>query len=196
MTVAVSCIVEGDGEVAAVPVLLRRLGLWLTPAAFPAILPPIRVRKDRFLNREDEFNKYLKLASAKCGPAGWVLILLDADDDCPARSGTDIFTRARSKLAHARLGVVLANREYEAWFIAGASSLNGCRGFVCGENDAQTDAELHRNAKEWIKQRMAAGAYGISDQAAFSARIDLELVRRRSRSFRKLCAEWQRHMPA
>jgi hypothetical protein len=39
---AVSCIVEGDGEVAAVPVLLRRLGMWLTPDAFPDILwPPI-----------------------------------------------------------------------------------------------------------------------------------------------------------
>jgi hypothetical protein len=50
--VKVAAIVEGDGEVAAVPVLLRRLGAWRTPTVFTEVLLPIRVRRDRFLNRE------------------------------------------------------------------------------------------------------------------------------------------------
>ena len=60
------------------------------------LLPPIRVRRDRFLNREDEFRRYLLLAAAKCGDQGWILILLDADDDCPAESAIQILRRAQA----------------------------------------------------------------------------------------------------
>ncbi len=42
--ITVATIVEGDGEVAALPVLLRRLGVWLSPALTFDIPPPIRVR--------------------------------------------------------------------------------------------------------------------------------------------------------
>ena len=53
MTVIAS-IVEGDGEVAALPILLRRVGAWQSPEKGFNVLPPIRVRRDRFLNRDDE----------------------------------------------------------------------------------------------------------------------------------------------
>lgn len=64
---AVAAIVEGDGEVAALPVLLRRLRAWQTPELPVHLLPPIRVRRERFLNREDELHRHLLLAAAKCG---------------------------------------------------------------------------------------------------------------------------------
>lgn len=81
--ISLSPIVEGDGEVAALPVLLRRIAEWRTPEVYVDVLAPIRVYKDRFLNRDDEFTRHLKLAAAKAGERGWILILLDADDDCP-----------------------------------------------------------------------------------------------------------------
>ena len=81
----VASIVEGDGEVVALPVLLRRLNDWLTPDLYVDVLHPIRVRKDRFLNRVDEFRRHLLLARGKAGAGGWILILLDSDDDCPAQ---------------------------------------------------------------------------------------------------------------
>ncbi|MGC9216666.1 hypothetical protein [Acidithiobacillus sp.] len=86
MTVIAS-IVEGDGEVAALPILLRRVGAWQSPDKNFNVLPPIRVRRDRFLNRDDEFRRMLLLAAAKCGESGWILVLLDADDDCPSELG-------------------------------------------------------------------------------------------------------------
>lgn len=157
----VASIVEGDGEVAALPVLLRRLGEWKTPDLYVHVLPPIRVRKDRFLNRAEEFNRHLQLAAAK----------------------------------YRRLAVVLANREYEAWFIAAAASLDGFRNFHCQPDDGFADAETPRNAKGWIGERIAGGAYHqTTDQAAFSARMDLEVAYARSRSFRKLCSEWSRNV--
>lgn len=188
----VASIVEGEGEVAALPILLRRLAEWRTPQGHPEVQTPIRIRRDRFLNREDEFRRHLSLAAKKCGNDGWILVLLDADDDCPVELGTEILRRARSCVSHMSVSVVLAKREYEAWFIAAAASLNGYRGFVI---DAIEDInpETPRDAKGWIKARMSAGAYGeTTDQPAFTAHMNLQQVFARSRSFRKLCSEWDR----
>lgn len=196
MKTTVAAIVEGDGEVAALPLLLRRLGEWRTPGVHSLVCPPIRVRRDRFLNREEEFHRHLMLAAAKCGDEGWILVLLDADDDCPAQLGAQILERARACVPHRRISVVLAKREYEAWFIAAAESLNGQRGFSFDPTES-IDAESPRDAKGWLKARMAGGSYGeATDQPAFSARMDLQLAFERSRSFRKLCDEWSRQVPA
>jgi hypothetical protein len=185
-------IVEGDGEVAAFPVLLRRVGQWLTPEIGASILAPIRVRKDRFLNRQEEFRRHLLLAAAKAGKGGWILILLDADDDCPALKGVEISERAKEIVPHRRIAVVLANREYEAWFIAAAASINGHRGLALTAGDQDVAAENPRDAKGWLAQRLPTGTYREStDQAAFSAVLDLQLAFDRSRSFRKLCSEWK-----
>ena len=192
----VIAIVEGDGEVAAVPVLLRRLAEWLTPGLPVRVLTPIRVYKDRFLNRQEEFSRHLQLAASKCGNAGWVLVILDADDDCPAAKGHDVLQKARTLIPHRRVAVVLANREYEAWFIASARSLDGVRGFKCEFGDEVADAEIPRNAKGWMSKRMT-GSYGeMTDQPAFTARMSLSDAHARSRSFRKLCEEWTRNMAA
>lgn len=187
---AVAAIVEGDGEVSALPVLLRRLGEWRTPDVHTQVLPPIRVHRDRFLHRDEEFRRHLLLAAAKCGEGGWILVLLDADDDCPADLGRQILERVQAHVSHRRVSVVLANREYEAWFIAAAESLDGQRGFSFNPQDV-IEAERPRDAKGWMKSRMAEGAYReTTDQAAFSAHMDLQQAFDRSRSFRKLCAEW------
>jgi hypothetical protein len=192
----VVAIVEGEGEVAAVPVLLRRLAAWRTPGVSPEVPTPLRVRRDRLLNRDEEFRRFLLLAAAKCGENGWILLLLDADDDCPAELAKRILARARDCIPHVRVSVVLAKREYEAWFIAAAESLHGHRGFRFDPAD-RIDAESPRNAKGWLRERMPGGTYGeTTDQPAFSARFDLQQAFDGSRSFRKLCAEWERQAAA
>lgn len=192
--VTVVSIVEGDGEVAALPVLLRRLGGWLSPGVAVNIPPPIRVRRDRFLNKDEEFRRHLLLAAAKCGDNGWILVLLDADDDCPAELGPQVLRRVGGIVPHRRVSVVLANREYEAWFLAAAESLHGLRGFAF-EHPKNFEPERPRNAKGWLGERMAGGTYReTTDQPAFSARMDLQQAFDNSRSFRKLCKEWSMQM--
>ncbi|MGY6277811.1 DUF4276 family protein [Methylomonas sp. MgM2] len=188
----VTAIVEGDGEVIALPILLRRLNEWLTPDVYVDVGYPIRVRRDRFLNKEDEFRRHLGLAANKCGDEGWILILFDADDDCPAELGREILARAQRIAPHRKISVVLANREYEAWFIAAAESLQGSRGFNYDPTNP-VDPERPRDAKGWINACMVNRSYGeTTDQPAFSAQIDLQLAFDRSRSFRKLCSEWNK----
>jgi hypothetical protein len=190
----VACIVEGDGEVAALPVLLRRICEWQTPESPARIPTPIRVYKDRFLNRDGEFRRHLLLAAAKCEQSGWVLVLLDADDDCPAARGAEILQRAQAIIPHRRISVILANREYEAWFIAAARSLDGMRNFVLESPADVVAPEVPRNAKGWLARRMGGAGYNeTTDQPAFSARMDLQQAFDSSRSFKKLCSEWLKH---
>ena len=192
--ISIASIVEGDGEVSALPILLRRLAAEWEPTALINPLQPIRVRRDKFLNREDEFRRQLLLAAAKSGDEGWILIVLDADDDCPAITGQQIYTRAQQYVPHRRLSVVLANREFEAWFIAAAHSLQGVRGFFV-RDDERIEAESPRNAKGWMREHMQKGIYReILDQPAFAARINLQQAFENSRSFRKLCREWSSHV--
>ena len=147
-------IVEGDGEVASLPVLLRRIGEWKNPGEYIEISRPIRVRRDQFLNKDEIFSKSIQLAGLKSAQSdeGWILILLDADDDCPVQLAQDIFDRAKSILPDQKISVVFANREYEAWFLAAARSLDGVRGFRIDEN--VPDPDSIRGAKEWLKKGM------------------------------------------
>jgi len=184
MNRTVVCIVEGDGEVRAIPILIRRLaaarGIYdLT------IPPPIRVHRDQFLNRTDEFERKVLLASAKA-QGGVVLILLDADDDCPVLLAREIDGRARPHIRDATLCVVIPNREYEAWFLAAAESIAGLRGLNDGLASPPQPDSL-RNAKGWLSERMNGGRYHeVSDQPALSALFDIDAAHQRSRSFRKL----------
>lgn len=191
MTRTVACIVEGDGEVRSVPLLLRRLAE--KKGVFDLqVPPPIRVHKDQFLRRAEEFERKLLLAAGKAR-GGAVLVLLDADDDCPVELSRDVLARGQTFVTGASLHVVVANREYEAWLLAAASSLAGCRG-LRDDLDVPPQPDDIRNAKGWLSQRMVEGRYHeVSDQPALSAAIDLEQARLSSRSFRKL-AETIEHL--
>lgn len=192
--ISIASIVEGDGEVRALPVLLRRLFEWRPGGVHAQPLRPIRVHRDRFLNRDEDFRKQLLLAAAKCGDEGWILVVLDADDDCPVTLAAEIYRRAQQYVSHRRLSVVIANREFEAWFIAAAQSLDGHRGFRCPAVVA-VEPETPRDAKGWLRRHMESGTYSeVLDQPAFAAAIDMEQTFRNSRSFRKLCKEWRTHV--
>ena len=116
-----------------------------------------------------------------------VLILIDGDDDCPAELGPTMRQRAQGAAGGLPVHVVLAHREYEAWFLAAIESLRGRRGI---REDALQDPqpEASRNAKGRLEERMAANAVysETTDQAALSQLFSLEDAYRRSRSFRKL----------
>jgi hypothetical protein len=187
-------IVEGHGEVAAVPELLRRMVAWSAPSCYVEVAPPIRTARSKFLNDPDEFSKMLQLASLKAADTGWVLLLLDADDDCPVTLARDVERRASTVIDATNLSIVIANREFEAWFIASATSLDGCRGFKFDPVNAVGDPDRPRGAKGWLARQMNAGYHEVTDQPAFAASMNLAEAWANSRSFRRLCAEFSRRV--
>jgi hypothetical protein len=144
-----------------------------TPGLNPRINPPTRIKAGSFLNDADYFLKYVTLAAAKAKQGrGLVLILLDCDDDCPARLGPDLLARATQVHPDVPYLVALAKREFEAWFIAAFDSLRAGDG-IGVDVEKPTDPESIRDAKGWLRARRPAGYDPVVDQAAMTARMDL-----------------------
>lgn len=166
----IACIVEGHGEVEAVPILIRRMASDI--GIYPDILPPMRVPASK-LRKAGELERAVEFAARKCGDGGAILILLDADDDCPAELGPELLFRSVQARADRRIGVVLAKREYEAWFLAATESLAGRRGLPA-DLASPPDPEAIRDAKGWLADRMGGGSYSeTTDQPALTAQFDM-----------------------
>ncbi|MBX6350068.1 MAG: DUF4276 family protein [Clostridia bacterium] len=183
----VVCIVEGHGDELAAPILVRRLFAELVTRGDAPFLPEIRsIRwpKSRLV-RPAGLEAVLPLAVAQMeGRAGAILVVLDADDDCPARLGPRLAERARDGLPNHRVEVVLANREFESWFLAALPSLAGVGGLP-RTSTVPKDPESVRDAKGYL--RRLAGRYSETvDQPRLAARIDLAMASANSPSFAKL----------
>ncbi|MEI6656680.1 MAG: DUF4276 family protein [Verrucomicrobiota bacterium] len=166
-------IVEGHGEQKALPLLIRRIFVEISPFTFPIVNPPIRVKSGSFLNDPDYFEKYVTYAADKAAQAGGeVLILLDCEDDCPAELGPRLLAQARTLRGDVPCSVVLAHREYETWFLAAAESLRGLSGLP-DDLVPPSQPEAIRGAKEWLGRQMDQPYDPIIHQAAFTARFDL-----------------------
>lgn len=187
MSIQIGCIVEGHGEKHAVPLLLRRIAHAIDPAIELKTEPPIRIPRSRLL-KEGELERTMELLARRIGRASGILLLLDSDDDCPRDLAAKFLRRAREAHGDLSFGVVLPKREYEAWFLAAASSLRGCRGLP-EDLEPPDNPEAVRGAKEWLAGRMDSASYSeVRDQAALTARFDLTEARHSS-SFDKCFRE-------
>jgi hypothetical protein len=189
---SIAPIVEGQGEVEAVRVLLRRMAAEIAPDVWVDFLRPHRIGRDALI-KQGGIETAVALAARQISNRGSVLILIDADDDCAATVGPQLAERARA--AHNGLGVsvVLAVREFEAWFLASAPSLAGRRG-LAPDLQAHPAPESPRGCKEWLSQHRTDGrSYRpAADQAALTELFDLHLARKNSPSFDKLWRDLER----
>ena len=177
-------IVEGDGEVEAVPLLIRRISSEVSPLTPLDVFRPIRVRRQQVL-KEGELERYVNLGAVRVGDGGCILILLDANGDCPAELGPTILHRARAARPDRHIEVILAKCEYETWFIAAVESVADKRG-ISPDLSVPQDPESLRGAKEWLCNRMSRPYRPTADQAALTALFDMVAARERSPSFDKM----------
>ena len=177
MTVQISCIVEGHGEVASVPILIRRVAGSLYPELEVVTPHPIRVSRSKVVQK-NQLEQVVELAARNIRGQGAIFILLDSDDDCPAQLGPALLRRALQVRNDLPIAVVLAKHEFESWFLAAAESLQGQRGL---RNNLLPPINLEgiRGAKEWLRQGLESGeTYRETlDQPAFTARFDLDQAR-------------------
>ena len=170
---AIVPIVEGPGDQDAAPVLLRRV-LYEQMGVSVDVKRPKKAQDRRALIKRLE--NFLAYASKTPGCAA-ILLLLDADEDCPRELGADLACRARVAGVGIPIAVVCAKREYENWFLASDEAFTG-------------EVEDFGGAKAWLTHRMPLGlAYKeTKDQASLSATMDIEAAFQSSRSFRRLCS--------
>ena len=180
-------IVEGHGDQRAIRPLIERVVNAYCSSGAVHVVRARRIQRDQPIKPEALENA-AALARRQVGSGdGGVLILIDADDDCPRELGPHLLERARGATGGTAVAVVLAEREFEAWGLAAARSLRGWRGLP-SDLEPPANPQSVRGAKEWLTERMAgAAAYSpTADQASLAATIDLREART-APSFDKFC---------
>jgi hypothetical protein len=173
----IQSIVEGHGDVAAVPVLLRMI---VDPET--RVLPPIRIPKTKIIDatkkapNAQEIRRAVTIAASNIpdGTTGVILFILDADEDCPAKLGPALRTQVKSDFPHLASFVAIVKREFESWIVGGVSSFDS------------HNPEQEGSPKMRIRLANAGKYQETVDQAKFTARIDPDLLATRSPSFARL----------
>jgi hypothetical protein len=169
MNPVIATIVEGHGDVSAVPHLLRMLHPQVD------VPRPVRFPKSQLVHQAT-LERAVRYALANIPPnhPGLILLVIDADKDCPATLGTQLLRQMQPAASGVDCYVVIAKREFECWILGGVA------GF--GEDNP----EAAGMAKEKIRA-MNGGLYKESiDQVKFTSRIDPDRLAERSPSFRRL----------
>jgi nucleotidyltransferase/DNA polymerase involved in DNA repair len=177
-------VVEGHGEVTAVPLLIRRIVSAYAPDAYAEVGRPIRIKRNALVQL-DGIENAVELAARQTGAEDGILVLLDADKDCPVELATELLRRAQRQRPDRSIRVVVAKSEFEAWFLASAHSLAGHRGLP-QDLAPPPEPEGVRDAKGWLSDRTPRGrSYKPTvDQAALAQIFDLDMAQG-ARSFRK-----------
>jgi hypothetical protein len=154
---------------------------------------PVRIKRQKFSQDMVYRERYIELAKRKLkfgyfDGKQMVLILLDAEDDPPCILGPKLLADAQKILSGSDLecASVIANVEYETFFVAAAESLPDYL-----ESDDVRDPEVKRCGKKWVKDRfrLARPYNEPQDMPGMTAKMDIKKCRERCPSFDKLCRE-------
>jgi hypothetical protein len=123
---------------------------------------------------------------------GLLLLLLDAEDDCPAELAPRLLEAARTARSDAPLSCVLAKRMLENWIVAGASTLAGVNDLPDLLPDRDQFEE--RTGAAWLEAQLRSKGKARKykktvDAEVFVRKLDLRECRGNAPSFDKLCRE-------
>lgn len=178
MVSAIYPIVEGRGEVRAVPILLRRFAFDVYKNFAFHVLEPYRLPRGRMLT-EGHLEQAVEFAARKLQQqegSGAIFVLLDANDDCPAKLGPALLDRVTKARTDRRASVVIAKSEYEAWFLAAARSLRRVPD-VSDNAEPPEKPEAIRDAKRFLERNLMVEGARYSetvDQPRFTAMFDFD----------------------
>lgn len=191
----IASIVEGDGEVSALPELLRRVWTELLNGEYIDVLRPIRCKRDKLIRSHfNELPRMVELASKllnakRDATPELILVLIDAEDEFACQLGPILLKRGKECRPDFDVSCVIANHCYETWFAAASDSLIAHLDLT-GDSQLPTDPEQADLRKSWVSKRIRRAKYSETvDQVRLTAAMDLSQCRANSRSFDKLCRE-------
>lgn len=178
--IRVAAIVEGYGDVQAVPSLIAKTSNLLGSPAVAS--DPIRAGEWKLLRRPGIIEDYLELAATR----QWdlILVVLDLEDDCAmaeaasARERIELWKNGRD----IKVEIVFMVREYETLFLWCPSCLP-----VSNNAALPADPDNIRGAKERVKQLTARRYKETQDQLRYTQSLDIAVLYKACRSFRRFC---------
>jgi hypothetical protein len=204
MTFFIVPIVEGQTENTCVERLLHRVWTELLAGSVRLqVLLPSRASRDKLVNPTGaELADKVEEAVAKLNQRlcrdqqarGLLLLLLDAERDCPKELAPKLLAKARQARSDADVVCVLAKRMLENWIVAGASTLAGINGLP-NELGARDQFE-ERSGAAWLegqlRLRNPRRKYKKTvDAEQFIQAMNLSECLDNCPSFAKLCKELQ-----
>lgn len=183
MSRSLTVLVEGEGDAQAVPGLLLRLLAEMGRDDWTVT----KIKKVHGIGwlkkRLDDQANYLRLEAPDA-----VLVLLDLDDGCPRDEARSLAEAWRVHALPFPVAVVLAHREFEAWFLASLPSITPNVADLPDNLVCEKEPESLRGVKEWLTAQMPKGrTYEATlHQKAYAKHLDPKAAQERSRSFRRL----------
>lgn len=176
-------VVEGHGDGQAALNLVVRLWADLRLPALSWAVP----MRGKNLHQERGVQKACQLVRSK-GDAAALLLLRDEDDECPKVSAPRAATWIQALRLPFPAAVVLAHREYEAFFLPCIARMAGREivhhgnlrrpGLLAGTSFSGDPQDI-RGVKEWLSSHMPYGhSYKPTvDQLPFTRMIDFGMLR-------------------
>jgi hypothetical protein len=208
MTLYIAPIVEGQTEVKSVERLLQRV--WAELPVGPErlqVVQPTRGNRDALIDPHGDHlaNKlgegYAKLSQRLVRDSsgrGLLLLLLDAEGDCPKELAPRLLQAARQAQANADIACVIAKRMLENWIMGGASTLAGVNGLpdALPQRSQFEDCSGSAWLKAQLRSKNQARTYKKTvDAEVFVRSMDLAECRTNCPSFDKLCRELAARLP-
>lgn len=179
--------VEGDGDQAAAPLLLRKL-LNRTHRADWHVPQPIKVGELPRLRKVMAKRAAEVGIKARAGTCHAVLVLLDLDDAaaCPVAEARALAAELTTYRLPVPVAVVLARREYEEWLVASLPSIAPRTALLPDGLRRDYPPEGKRDVKGWLQDHMEGSYRPPTHQPEFTRLLDPALVTAECRSFRRL----------
>lgn len=183
MRLAIASIVEGHGDVEALPALLGKL------APGVEIKRPVRVPKSKLISaagtaNQDEVSRAVAIAVANIphDVRGLLLLVLDADSDCAAEIGPSLLAamNAADHRGTRECFVAIAKKEFESWLLGGLL-----------ESD-ESDPDGFGNPKGRVGQLNGGRYKETIDQPRLAKRVIIDQLESRSPSFQRLATQIRR----
>jgi hypothetical protein len=183
-------IVEGEGEVQAVPKLLFKI-LHDLGRFDIQISQPKNANGVSNIWKPMGLEHFLKLAAREADCAA-ILVLIDSDGKCPITLAKQLCQRAIAAQINQPIMIVCADHMYEAWLVASIESIAGKK---LGQREGlpanlqfEGDPDNIPNPKQWLDKRFTKGRgyKETADQVEMTKLLELERSLLLSRSFRRL----------
>lgn len=175
-TIGIFPIVEGHGDEGAVRALIQRFAHEVHAHFDFHVADPFRLQRTKFA-KDVEVESAIRFGAIKLKPFArrHVLLVMDADDDCPATQHARVMRLAREASPEVDVRFVMPVREYEAWFI-GCLDRSKPHADIRDDLPSPVDRSTIRDAKGWFRANILVPGRPYSpsvDQAKFTYLIDL-----------------------
>lgn len=171
-------IVEGDGDKAALPIVVRQHLLEREEFGME-VGRTINAKGRGNLLRRGQLERWLQLAALD-DDVGGILVVCDAEDDAACKLGPTVAARCVEALPHVPVRFSLAVSQFENWIVASAETILG---ESLDEVASYESLKAQAIIREWRRPRSYVKPL---HQPSLAAQLDHSLVSERCPSFGRL----------